>query len=515
MRKHIRSVMALSLLALFLLTACESEEERDTTSAYTTAEAETTSSPVTNTPIKSNNPTILSDANVVLTYPKDGEEIENFEEQIKDSLAPWIYATLNHGLELSEELVLECAVQAFKLSLTMNASIYPVESGAYVPIDSVQFMLDKQVENAPKIEDYEFGSIYRSNPEYPNCIFIPKGLINKPYARPLNVKYFDHYYKEEGRILPSLILNNGSPNDEIKRRYDLTPFYLNGCIYFCLNEVVEEFLARYPERTTTIITDYRDWEKLGISCYDERYRYIRAFVTGDTKALGRQYYVGAELHDPYKAIVLKDYKIEWVDTVNYYHYGPSRGDNIIFSFTVESADSPLLDLSVGYHRYYLECGLDYLLLDYRDNQVYERGDEFPTAGIINILRGQNLPDLEKHENNHHLTGYIYTRLSLKLNIEPTEEEMIRYAKEILGIDNFKPYLDPTVPMGAYKMHFRVLSEEMRGDEVCTTVQYYADGERFIKSQKIEYYFEPVGDDYKPLRQVIVEDTGLKTGYIST
>lgn len=298
-----------------------------------------------------------------------------------------VYATLEDGLPLSDAVVLEAAIQAVSQSLTASATFYPAENGVYVPVGSVQFMLNKQVAGALRVEDYPVGSAYRPAGEYADCIFVPKEKTQEQYVNPHIVNYTPYYYgNRRAGSVRTLTIDDGV-SGEFMRSYDLVSILLNNRRYFRLNKITEEYPTCTPKLRTTVIDDYRDWEISGLSRADLRYHYIRAFVTGDTEVLEFLTNSRSRFYDPYKTIVLGDYQIELLETVK---DGPNRwdGDNIVLSFTVESADSPLLDLAPGPHRYYIFEPLGFQWMEIRGDTICNRGDEYPTASLFSVLGGK-------------------------------------------------------------------------------------------------------------------------------
>lgn len=82
-----------------------------------------------------------------------------------------------------------------------------------------------------------------------------------------------------------------------------------------------------------------------------------------------------------------------------------------------------------------------------------------------------------------LTRYIRVRIYNLTGEWPPDNAIVRYARDVYGIENFVPR-EWEGPGGSFLYYYRVLSEEETDGGICTTVQFYADHSRTIKSQKM-------------------------------
>lgn len=524
-RYRIISCVVFIILTLLVFISCNNKDITDSTSAIketTDTQKSTNAFESTTDTKKVVNTKNLSDENVTVTYPDQSDKIKianmgsDFSQEMNISPQPWTLIGMNREAELSDDFVLKTAIQAYNLSLTANVGFPTNSNGVYVHIDSVQYMLNIQFDNPPDINDYAFGSKYRSNENYRDYILIPEAEKSTGHKNK-SINHCEFIYYDGDTNLLKCMISYTYENRELnyKTLYSLTPIILNEKYYYHLNKIEDEIPTNStPEQTTDTITDYRDWEKLGLGRDDVRYQYIKAFVNRDTHTLEHYCDLSNGVYDSYKTIVLGDYKIERIDSLNIY----GSGDYIIFSFNILSSENEALNL--GYHSYFLDYGLGFRLIDYPIVTPNPNTSPAESVSVIVDMHSTEIPDFENY-NAKYITNYILRRLySTKKETSATEPVLKEYAKKYLGLENFTPegqkYQDKFYQTGgAFVLFYRIESEETASGITCVKVQFFADYSKTVKSKLVEFYLEYLDGDYKPLYSVTIEDTGYESARITT
>lgn len=512
---------ALTLLVLTALFSCKHNDKKEEAKTDVTSEVKTS---VIETSVYIENtkpPIILSDENINAAYPvfddnyKDYMITNQFNNDIRTTAQPWTLLSKDGTAELTDQFVLETAIQAFNLLLTTDYitdySLPVTDKGAYIHIDSVQYIFNTLYSNPPDISKYAFGSKYRSDDKYRDYIFVPEHDF-KMVSGSIRIVNMARYNSETNELKCHIQREKG-----LVKLYSLKPIVLNGLLFYRFNAVTDEIRCDYlPEKTTDKISDIRNWDNLGIAEYHPAYLYIKAFLEGDTESL--EHYCGVKkgLYDSYKTIVLENYTIERKDNLEYKN-ATVNGDFFIFSFNVKSSENDVL--SAGYHSFYVADGMHIQLIDYANTDSGYITDNMSKAQLFLYTYGKFVspenytPDMS-YTLTFNILDYLMTTRGKSLF---TKNELIEYAEKYLGIKNFAPS-EAFIFGDLYRLplrrgvttSLRFLSETTSDGIISMKVQYYADISKTIKSELIAFYLQHVDGDYKLLNWEMLKDTGYET-----
>lgn len=258
-----------------------------------------------------------------------------------------------------------------------------------------------------------------------------------------------------------------------------------------------------------MIYDINDWEKLGLSKNDERYKYLNAFITGDTTTLAEFAGLPTEAYDEYKTVKLGEYTITLED--NPY----SSEKDVVININVLSSD--IYYYSVGQHSFIIRDDFDTHL----HNPELENSWEYTKAqAVLNLwfnctgyydltdyLSGDPQEWTEWHR--HEILDYL--QLVFGENIEWTLEAVQDYAEKYLGVVGLVPPEDlltgdgtyDGMGHGLYSIYYRYIDEVIEGGLIIITVQFYADYANTIESHTVIYRMQEIDGGYKILDSNVI------------
>lgn len=519
-----KKIIFITILSVFLLVGCTGTDISDETAVLTT--------------IQETEP-ISAEVEIAIVLPADMDPnnpylklASDFDTALLSTPQSWTLMPLDGGI-ITDDFILQTAYTAYEIYKETEAVIIKDENGLYLPVEIVQKTTDLLFADPPEIDTYTFGSLYRNNAEYTDCIFMPFEFYEeyKYYGNKYLILYNTFRYNAETNNITCAISFNKPDADgkfmglDCRKEFSLSPLIINGKTYYRFNELLDYGVYNIqPDQLINTITDYRDWEQLGLNKTDERYLFIKAFVNGDTETLEYMAYTDKGVYESYKSIVLGDYTIKRIDKNPIY---PDNGgsDNIIFDFDIISGDNEVL--CPGHHSFYIEAVLCTKMIDYKNYVMFPLLNE--AQKFIYYYRGTSFPDFKaKTENGNYniSTEYIIGRLGyLSGNYKSrSAEEIIAYAKKYFDVDDYKineDEVDKTQDgYGIIGRGVPVPSRSFVSEDICdgitvVTVQFWADFSQTVKSILVEFCIEPLDGDFKPLYSVTLEDTGYKTSYIGT
>ncbi|MHB1155033.1 MAG: hypothetical protein ACYCWE_22020 [Eubacteriales bacterium] len=536
-----KNIIFITILSIFLLAGCSGTEISSEITIKETeptfAEVEISSETAAETTIPEAEPAPVIE--IVMAIPADIDQNDlsskiasDFNTALLSTPQSWTMMPLDGGI-ITDDFILQTAFTAYEIYKETEAEIIKDEKGLYMSIDIMQKTVDLLFADPPEIDTYTFGSLYRNNAKYTDCIFMPFEFYEKfkYYEDKYKFEYNSFRYNAETNHITCAINFNKFDEDgnfagiDCRKEFSLSSLIINGKTYYRFNEILEYGVYNIqPDQLTDTITDYRDWEQLGLNKTELRYLFIKAFVNGDTETL--EYMANADkgVYDSYKSIVLGNYTIKRSDKSPISPLNQNIDGFIIFDFDILSSENEVL--CTGHHSLLIEYTLCMQMIDYADYVMFPILTEAQKS--IYYYHGTSFPDFKAKTNNGNYnisTEYILVRLNyLSGNYKPrSAEDIIAYAKKYFDVDDYKINEDEVyktqngyevIGRGAASPSYNFVSEEIRDGITVVTVQFWADFSQTVKSVLIEFYLEPLDGDFKPLYSTILEDTGYKTSWIS-
>ncbi|MBR7184399.1 MAG: hypothetical protein IKD37_02200 [Clostridia bacterium] len=272
------------------------------------------------------------------------------------------------------------------------------------------------------------------------------------------------------------------------------------------------------------------WAALGFPDYDSWVLdAARALITGDGTALAKTFGLPAETYAAYNGMVVTDWSLRREAI-------PAEDD------PAQIRELPVLDLEIasggtdvlgpGRHSLVM-LGELYAYFTPRDSYRWyvhgHRGESSAAQQYVSTfiaLGGDSFDDLRAERRlQFGLCDFIAIRLArISGSDAPRTADAIRnYAETILDVPGSALDFSKVMAVdggyvqwgrGAYAPIYDWVSEETRDGATVVTVQFWADYSRTVKSRRIEYHLEPGTVDFRPIKTVIVEDSGLRTASVA-
>ncbi len=471
------------------------------------------------------------------------------------------------GQSVSDRFLLAAAHFTYDFITAAGIKILPEDDGDYlISLYDIYYLLKHFYSNTPNVYYIYYGDVdnYGKNVQT-NTVRLPARAVRNGGAYYTGI--YSHGEGSEGmwrRDGEDKVYARVNYRDEnfietwkfrftTFREYELVPYVVGDYIFFGYNNLNDWGHCRssrfnfQPVSIEGTITDLNDWEwHFGLIKDDYRYQFIKAFLEGNTHRLevsaGAQYGV----YESYKGMKIGDYKI----TLTHDHPLETGKKNsfsyngyISFEFDVISSNNKVL--APGRHNVFIENGLcitmldieearaeyinrvknipatpacDYIytlrgaLIDEKGMLTYQWFDEKTPFDIEYILLQLNQIYLRHNDGNYNTDGF-------------SADEIKAYAKKYFNTSDFvieeeKASKDKNgnyqiIGRGSSFPSTTILSEEERDCHTVVTVQYWADSSRTVESRRVDYHLEWMGEDFRPLKSVVINDTGFSTSYIGT
>lgn len=293
------------------------------------------------------------------------------------------------------------------------------------------------------------------------------------------------------------------------------------------DETVDEMSdERENEISESSDTDYTDepastdpaeiLQSCGLSPEESRYRFIMAFLTGDSATLEPMLGLDEGMGEVFKTLKFGDWSVK-LDEDYEPNYEPFYEYMRPVDLTVEITESGISSLPVGEHTIRI----------YSDSYMYEIYLTISTA-----VRNQYLPPEERSDAYKALLKWLSVneteiRLGNPENEDDNEiwcsdigdylgvnygamplEDYERLAEICFGMTEFEPYIplikgnDGTYYVGGHggtSLNMDFISETMNNDgTVSIVIKYYADHCGLIESELVEYILRDTGEVYNEI-----------------
>jgi hypothetical protein len=209
---------------------------------------------------------------------------------------------------------------------------------------------------------------------------------------------------------------------------------------------------------TVVITDIKDYKKLGFDEEDPRIEYLIAFINKDIEKLEQVADVEKGVYESYKSLKLGDYSIS----------ANKKEDNgygkIIFSFEVKESNVELLPVGKYTYEVAFDWGAFIAPLDYKFADLTPEEQAAMRLFVLNYNFSDY--DMKSIKNLTEEAGRITEYLAFTFG-ESTEDQIKQYALELFGIKDFKPQgyivdgLYTILPRGGTHWEHSVVSTEKR------------------------------------------------------
>ncbi len=274
-----------------------------------------------------------------------------------------------------------------------------------------------------------------------------------------------------------------------------------------------------PELLFNLPTE-ADWEAITPPHHSWSHTYdaIVALLSGDIDSFAKECSVSPEVYESFRGMVITDYKLSseeifYVTNTNPYPI-----------LEIEVAESNSEFLPVGTHKLVFDEGL--VLRFFKYDEFPEKSSDFQFAASYIFMLGSDrdfYPISAENRRQFGLCDFIVWRLNKLAGDEElrSEAEIREYAEKYLGVDgDTLDFRGIEKYDGGYQMvgrggggyEFTVLSEEVIDGINVVTVQFYADYSGIIPSKKVEFYMELLDGEYRPIKTVIIEDSGFETAW---
>lgn len=288
-----------------------------------------------------------------------------------------------------------------------------------------------------------------------------------------------------------------------------------------------------PDPTVHTQTVDEAWAALGLPEYDAWIRdTTRALITGDGAALAKTLGVPAESYACYNGMVVTDWALrrEAIPAVD----DPTQvRDLAVLDLTIAAGGSEVL--GPGKHSLVFVGELFAYVVPreaYTWRTTYSGEPISPAVSYVSSVMMHAGFDEDCFDNlrtpgktQFGLADFIIARLGVldgKYDTPRTAEAIRAYAEACLGLDGASvPLTGVQAVDGGYTVYGRggsgvicdFVGEETRDGVTVVTVQFWADYSRTVKSKRMEFHLCPGTPDFKPVKAVTVEDSGLPTvGY---
>jgi len=252
---------------------------------------------------------------------------------------------------------------------------------------------------------------------------------------------------------------------------------------------------RYPSKNLPFSTDNLiSADQLGLEEHDSRYRFLQAFVDGDSDAL-----------EAFCAPSLPKGSYGAVSDLVFETYTAYRiGDDIGFNVILSKSDIDSLPVGISL-RFAVYEGINGTHLSGGANEPYIHLQVRDTIDLyLDCSYAYDIPESNEMEDTFRwsITEYLCARRG---NTRPdgvtamSEVQLIADAETYLGIHNFTPddfhrrgdgsY--DILPHGGHGIVYNILSAEPSASGIGMTVivQFYADASKFVKSHTYRYELE--------------------------
>lgn len=247
---------------------------------------------------------------------------------------------------------------------------------------------------------------------------------------------------------------------------------------------------------------------------------ICALLSGDAARFAALCSVPAEVYADLAGIEITDYRlvreeIAAADNPAYLRAYP------VLSFTVAKSESAVF--APGTHCLVFDAGI-YITFTPRDEFVcYEVAPESPLTAAERYVIHLWGEDFSRTQDKYRKYSFIVQRLSALAGEDRpfTEAEIAAYAEKYLDT----PFDPDMMRHTLYRDGdgWRIIGADRGGIPTCTpmgteerdgvtvvTVQFWADYSCTVPSRLIEFHLELLDGEYRPLKTVVLSDTGLPT-----
>lgn len=285
-----------------------------------------------------------------------------------------------------------------------------------------------------------------------------------------------------------------------------------------------------PDPTGHMQTVEEAWTALGLPDYDAWIRdSAAALIAGDGAALAETLGVPAEVYACYDGMVVTDWALRR-EVIPAADDPTQTRDMAVLDLTIASGGSEVLGpgehslVFVGeLYAYFVPRG-DFQWKAGPNSSTMSAAENYVRTVISLAGSGADCFDALRTPGKMQFgqADFIIARMGTldgQYDKPRSAEEIRAYAETCLGMNGEAVSLTSVQAVdggyvqygrGGYSAICDFVGEEVRDGVTVVMVQFWAGYSRTVKSKRMEYHLEPGEPDFKPVKVVTLEDSGLKT-----